>query len=130
VLTEFAAGLPVLRVPLTRQLRSLLGLRRKGTTVKSDSVPSYSLGTIGNISSRGRRQDLNLKGDSVEDLILNNAGGIKVTTGFSIRVEKKPSKDSEAVRDFTRSLEIFKAKIIIARIYTLYRILQSPVYPN
>ncbi|KAB5513511.1 integral membrane protein [Coniochaeta sp. 2T2.1] len=79
------ACLPVLKVPLTRQLRVFLGLRRKGTT-KSDTVPSYPLGTIGNISSRGRRPDSELEGDSVEDLIVNSPGGIKVTSGFSTRV--------------------------------------------
>lgn len=85
LLTKFATGLPVLRVPLTRQLRSLLGLR-KVTTVNSESTPTYALGTIGNISSRGRHQDPELDGDSVEDLIVNSQGGIKVTSVFSAQV--------------------------------------------
>lgn len=100
VLTEVIVGLPVLRVPLTRQLRLVLGFRRNVTTVKSDSTPSYPLGTIGNISSRGRRQDPDLEGDSVEDLIGNNPG-IKVTTGFSTRVtdmEKSRQESQDSIR--------------------------------
>jgi hypothetical protein len=74
-------------VPLTRQLRRILGLSRKGTTVKSESTPTYPLGTIGNISSRGQqRLDSDVEGDSVEDLIVSSKGGIKVTSGFSMRV--------------------------------------------
>jgi hypothetical protein len=81
------AGLPVLRVPLTRQLRKVLGLRTKDTTNKSSSAPSYALGTIGNISSRGqRRTNTDLEGDSVEDLIVDNNKGILVKSEFNTRV--------------------------------------------
>lgn len=99
MLTEVIAGLPVLRVPLTRQLRRVLGLRRKDTTIKSDSVPSYPLGTIGNISSRGRRQDPDLEGESVEDLIVSNPG-IKVTSGFSTQVTDMEKSSQEPAQQY------------------------------
>lgn len=74
----------MLRVPLSKSVRSLLGLSKKETTIHSESAHTYGLGTIGQINSRMRNTPTDIEGDSVEELIVAN-GGIKFTRGFSVQ---------------------------------------------
>ncbi|KAH8901437.1 hypothetical protein GQ53DRAFT_775991 [Thozetella sp. PMI_491] len=83
------ACLPVLRVPLSKPIRKMLGLGSKGSANKSQPSHVYN-SVLSTSASRGPAVS-GAKGDSVEELINNE--GIRMTTVFVAQVgdaEKQP----------------------------------------
>ncbi|PNP57416.1 hypothetical protein THARTR1_02413 [Trichoderma harzianum] len=88
------ACLPIVWVPLTRQLLRWLGLGGEETTVTSKSGQAYALGSHNHVSSaRARTSRRDAEGDSVEELMFD---GIKMTRRFSAHVieEDQNRKDT------------------------------------
>lgn len=90
-----AAGLPIVWVPLTRQLLRWLGLGGEDTTVTSKSA--YALGSHNHVSSaRARTSRRDAEGDSVEELMFD---GIKMTRRFSAHVTEEDRGQKDASPD-------------------------------
>ncbi|KAH0489846.1 hypothetical protein TgHK011_001339 [Trichoderma gracile] len=89
------ACLPIVWVPITRQILRLFGLGKEEPTATSKSAQTYSLGSHGLASSaqgrRSRRDDA--EGDSVEELMFD---GIKMTRRFSAHVVREDQCQKEA----------------------------------
>ncbi|KAL7931949.1 hypothetical protein V8C35DRAFT_308954 [Trichoderma chlorosporum] len=76
--------LPIVWVPITRQMLRWLGLGGEDTTVTAKSGQAYALGSHGHASSaRARQSRRDEEGDSVEELMFD---GIKMTRRFSAHV--------------------------------------------
>lgn len=90
-----SAGLPIVWVPLTRQLLRWLGLGGEDTTVTSKSA--YALGSHNHASSaRARTSRRDVEGDSVEELMFD---GIKMTRRFSAHVVEEDRGQKDASPD-------------------------------
>ncbi|EGR46952.1 uncharacterized protein TRIREDRAFT_122795 [Trichoderma reesei QM6a] len=88
------ACLPIVWVPITRQILRLFGLGREETAATSKSGQTYSLGSHGLVSSaRGRTSPRDAEGDSVEELMFH---GIKMTRRFSAHVVREDQGQNEA----------------------------------
>ncbi|KAM0254863.1 hypothetical protein ACHAQJ_006355 [Trichoderma viride] len=80
------ACLPIVWLPLTRQMLRILGLGGEDTTVTGKSGQAYALGSHGHVSSaRARASRRDAEGDSVEELMFDGHG-IKMTRRFSAHV--------------------------------------------
>ncbi|KAL7793847.1 hypothetical protein V8C37DRAFT_401700 [Trichoderma ceciliae] len=90
------ACLPIVWVPLTRQILRILGLGGEDTTAASKSGKVYALGSHGQVSSaRARASRHDAEGDSVEELMFDGQG-IKMTRRFSAHVVPEDSDQKEA----------------------------------
>ncbi|KAJ4859624.1 hypothetical protein T069G_04612 [Trichoderma breve] len=89
------ACLPIVWVPLTRQVLRWLGLGGEETTVTSKSA--YALGSHNHVSSaRARTSRRDAEGDSVEELMFD---GIKMTRRFSAHVVEEDRGQKDASPD-------------------------------
>ncbi|OTA05248.1 PTH11-like G-protein-coupled receptor [Trichoderma parareesei] len=88
------ACLPIVWVPITRQILRLFGVGREDTAATGKSGQTYSLGSHGLVSSaRGRTSPRDAEGDSVEELMFH---GIKMTRRFSAHVVREDQGQNEA----------------------------------
>ncbi|KAL6862266.1 hypothetical protein J3F83DRAFT_745619 [Trichoderma novae-zelandiae] len=91
------ACLPIVWVPITRQILRFLGFGEEDTTVTSKSGQTYALGSHGLVSSaRARTSRRDAEGDSVEELM---SDGIKMTRRFSAHVVREDQDQKEAPAD-------------------------------
>ncbi|EFX01699.1 integral membrane protein [Grosmannia clavigera kw1407] len=80
------ACLPILRLPLSKSLRQILGLSVKGSTNRSKPTDAYVLHSVGNdVRSGLASSKTNNENDSVRELIFDKHG-INVTRDFSTKI--------------------------------------------